>query len=749
MANRGFTLVELLVGAVIVTVVLNGSAKFIEMSLRSNNAAKAGLVENDFKQTIAKGLENEGCNSVPGDASLKPANLEGSDKANGIGAFKSTFSLNSIKVGDFKDSIKVVKMELRNTDPVESNKRNFVVYYKHINLGSLSAPDPDNCKYDNDPTKIKATGCFEHTCTVNYKNTATDKHCTGSVNCHAFGVGVGGNPDCYKVDDSGKTLVGCDDTKDAGGTNTTAIGYGAGKDLTGGSNNIAIGHSVQLDSPAGSNQINIGNIIKAEQKDTSDTPVKKMGVLEVCNAQGDECIELSKDSLKCPPDHFFRGFYKETQTDPGGVPIPGKEKGKPICQRQSFCPQGQHFWPGNLCWHCPRDSPKYDPDAPEGLRCRRCQPGYDYRLTGLHKKKCLPPCRYSYTYSGDIPKHCDCPKGQTWSGRDPTAIPGYWVCKPKCLSKPGSFFNEENNKCVCPPALPHEYSDRCNHCPQEAPFHYKDECHKCHESEPYKYDNKCNPCPEETPYPYYSGGGRRNKRCSKCPYATPHLHRDDTCNRCGEGYHYSNGACCLEGHTHYTVANDPLFSGICCPDGWHYDSRWGRRAGCCPTGQNYDNGICCPIGYHNDNRVCLHNELKLSCKTGFFYRPNGYFSNSPGCCTTQNGGSCCPIGYHNDNGICCLNGRHNDNGICCLEGYHNDNRMCCLSGNHNSKGKCCPDGWHNSKGKCCPDGWHNSKGECCKDGYHNSKGKCCPIGKTSWPTPGGGKTCVVIEVVNP
>ena len=45
------------------------------MSLQSSNVAKAVLAESEFKQTIAKGLANKGCNTVENQATLKPANL--------------------------------------------------------------------------------------------------------------------------------------------------------------------------------------------------------------------------------------------------------------------------------------------------------------------------------------------------------------------------------------------------------------------------------------------------------------------------------------------------------------------------------------------------------------------------------------------------------------------------------------------------------------------------------------------------
>ena len=374
--NRGlgFTLVELLVGAVVGTMLLSGSAKFVEMSLQSSNVAKAVLAESDFEQTIKQGLRSKGCNTDKAQADLKSAKLvadskvPGSAPNDGIGALKPDFSLPGgiKKDGVFKGSIKVVKMELRNVDPVDPTKRKFVVYYKKIGLGNLNAPDPDKC------ISTDVTGCFEQTCQVNYDNNTNKKHCTGLVNCHPFvGGGSSGPPPCYKVDDdstTGKTLVGCGGTKDITATGTTAIGYNAGQglastgtgntflgvgagfstlsgqsnvfvgygaggenasgsnntfigqragynnpDATGGrgSNNIAIGSGVKVGDLNKSNQINIGNIIKAEQKTDTEDSTKTYGVLKVCKADGSDCITLGGTGICETPGEFIREIKED------------------------------------------------------------------------------------------------------------------------------------------------------------------------------------------------------------------------------------------------------------------------------------------------------------------------------------------------------------------------------------------------------------------------------------------------------
>ena len=227
--NHGFSLIGTLVGAVVFTMLLGGSAKFVEMTLQASNASKAVLTENNLKQTIAQGLEKK-CNTNKDDATLNHESLVG-DPATGIGVLKDSFTLpGGIKQGeDFKGGIEVVKMELQGV--ATESTRDFVVYYKMKGLGKLNAQDPSKC------LSADVTGCFEQRCTVNYH--ITDNHCTSSVDCHSFdgSGGGGGPPPCYKVDktetEGRKTLVGCEGPNTATGLSTTAIGFGAGKVSTG------------------------------------------------------------------------------------------------------------------------------------------------------------------------------------------------------------------------------------------------------------------------------------------------------------------------------------------------------------------------------------------------------------------------------------------------------------------------------------------------------------------------------------
>ena len=114
------------------------------------------------------------------------------------------------------------------------------------------------------------------------------------------------------------------------GAKNVFIGYKAGEQVTTGANNVFIGHQAGSGITTKSNQINIGGIVQASQKQIPDpadnTKQIQIGVINVCNAQGEECMPLSKNTLKCPVNQYFRGI-DTTKTPP-----------EPICQEENFCP---------------------------------------------------------------------------------------------------------------------------------------------------------------------------------------------------------------------------------------------------------------------------------------------------------------------------------------------------------------------------------------------------------------------------
>ena len=94
------------------------------------------------------------------------------------------------------------------------------------------------------------------------------------------------------------------------GANNVFIGYKAGEQVTTGANNIAIGADVA--SPTDSNQINIGGIIQAKQiGKSSNTDTTKIGTIDLCNAQGTECVRINKNTLTCPTGKYFKGIKQD------------------------------------------------------------------------------------------------------------------------------------------------------------------------------------------------------------------------------------------------------------------------------------------------------------------------------------------------------------------------------------------------------------------------------------------------------
>ncbi len=161
-------------------VALSGSAEFLRVVLSSAKVSNSILTENDFKQTIARGLAIDcakGTLENPGTPEISKANLVG-EPDSGIGVFKDNFTLpGGIKKGDFKGSIKIITMELIDTTPVNPAERNFNIYYRKVGLGQADAPDLSKC------TATDQSGCFKHTCTVGYVG---DRCVTAGLNCHNF-----------------------------------------------------------------------------------------------------------------------------------------------------------------------------------------------------------------------------------------------------------------------------------------------------------------------------------------------------------------------------------------------------------------------------------------------------------------------------------------------------------------------------------------------------------------------------------
>ena len=347
----GIGLIETLVGGAIGSVMVAGTMKSLQLSLESNLVAKATLAEMDVHHTIRQALQGskQDClaNFTPktqADPNPYAQGLYGADREWGIGEVFQLYK-GGVKVLEkgqaFKGSLEIVKMSLKGVKPTtdpNSKKittgteviRDFVVYYKKVNMGSYSTLAGNPC------TESDLSGCYFEQCGVTLRvdddgdddtTPAGGIQVCNSGTCANYGSQGSGPPPCYKVggdeNTAGNTLVGCGSTEDITATGTTAIGYNAGASLqntgnfntilgvgagfrttlgdnsifvgwgagsnntTGshntflghnagyndptqaggtGSNNIAIGSGVKVDSLSNNNQINIGNIFKSKSQ---------------------------------------------------------------------------------------------------------------------------------------------------------------------------------------------------------------------------------------------------------------------------------------------------------------------------------------------------------------------------------------------------------------------------------------------------------------------------------------------------
>ena len=673
--TRGIGLVETLVAGAIGSVIIAGSMRSLQIAVESSQVAHTTLSEAEFRQMInqfftpdnnQKCLDNFKRITAEKTGGKYNVGVFGDNSEWGVGeVFKLDTSIPLVKGKDFKGDLEIVKMELRGEfsttppgdadDPTKTTSpvdRHFVVFYKKIGMGSYSTVGTGKCQVKDTAKGITTedlTGCYVNHCPLSLKLADPDKECKSPCSLGSSGGGGGGggggNPDCFKVDDdstTGKTLVGCGNTKNITATGTTAIGYNAGQGLastasfntflgvgagygtlsgqsnvfvgwgagslnsigsdntfigrnagyndpsmTGGrgSNNIVIGSGVKINTLA-ENQINIGNIIKAEQEDKSDTDSTQIGVLKVCNADGSECLPLSKKSFTCPDKdgakQFFRGF---------------KDDGTPLCEKERCTPQtGIYFWkPENQCHHCPRASPLWKPNA-NPPSCGHCFANSRYVLAN---NRCRSTCPSYQTNNNGV---CTCPTGRPHHTGS--------ACVP-CTG--GKVWNTTRKKCLCPPRMPYTITDNdnswCSYCPEGFVANYISKhnykCCRIGHSPFYQSIGKC--CPDHT-------RPSRNDSSKCCPPSGATVSR-----------FFSNGKCCPGTHPHHS-------GGVCCRGGYY-----GIAGGCCRDGLVYSNGVCCPTGSSH----WLSN-VGYCCPIGYTYQSHRK------CCPNSHpnllGGNCCKAG---------------------------------------------------------------------------------------------------------
>ena len=594
--SAGFGLVETLVVAGVSLTLGYGIIKTSLVGMQTNAIVHTSLKEQDLIHTVRTTLGNPvQCkyNLDPDELTTAgtPPKTTVSEIKNSMGNTDKTDDISLIKAGEnFKNNplIHIQQMELSGT----GSDRTFTLYYKKPQLGSLSSPG--TCT-DSDPS-----GCYFIACKVDYAcsgdglcSAGSDVTTCAPRNCATGGSGGGGvasvSTPCYKADSEatqGKVLIGCDrGTGD--GIETTAIGFGAGKANTGagntfigkeagksaitggyntyigfragsnnimtGSRNIAIGYYATPASSVESNQINIGDIIQAKQINRSPTDPTKIGVINVCNAQGRECMPISRKALTCPEGHYFKGIKSDGTAD---------------CAPDVQCPTSHNnFWKtDNKCHRCPRASPLYLASVPPAS----CTP--PKIKSGLNCCKSCP-LNTSYIVSNNTCRP-NCPTGQILvSGTCKCPLTTQKYITDTCQNCP-SPRQWVGNTCKCRLTTQKYISGQCRNCPYPRRW-YGNTC-RCTSGRKY-VGGQCKSCP--SPRRWYGNtcrcaSGRKyvGGQCRSCP--SPRRWYGNTC-RCASGQKFISNTCQSCPAPRQWVGN------ICrCPDGGFFEPGSGK----CYTG---------------------------------------------------------------------------------------------------------------------------------------------------------------------
>ncbi len=260
LSQRGFSLIEVLVGTSLASLVLMGTVKVSQVHRQMSEVSKLAPLEQELKSAMVRILgESNECRR-----NLNPARLQGDKAHEGVGQLLSLVRYNRPGKSDdvpllsrgklFNNKIELIKMELmreaqdKDSDPkARITKRNFVIYYKKTGLGPAQTLENKPC------TAEDTTFCYFAQCSLNYR-LENKKTSPGVLDCEALNclTEASGHPECYTVDyesadgskpvaGKGRTLVGCGGTSGIETGATTALGFGAGAFNTQGAYNTFLG----------------------------------------------------------------------------------------------------------------------------------------------------------------------------------------------------------------------------------------------------------------------------------------------------------------------------------------------------------------------------------------------------------------------------------------------------------------------------------------------------------------------------
>ena len=231
----------------------------LSVSIRSSQTVRSSLAEQSLIWAMGKVLTD----TIQCKANLKPTSgrLTGSDNEQGRGTLSTLIQglgdpnvddFTLVEIGDFKNSLEVVKMELQgNTgNPKTSTvKRDFVVYYKKKGVGTLENKPCDSSNIE---------GCYFQTCSLQYE------------------LQNASNPDVTVCDVQNCTGI-------AGGNHVAGISCGGGKYLKGFDNN--------------------GNKIC---EDLGECAANQY--LKGFDSSGNKICEISQKDQSCPSGQYLKGF---------------------------------------------------------------------------------------------------------------------------------------------------------------------------------------------------------------------------------------------------------------------------------------------------------------------------------------------------------------------------------------------------------------------------------------------------------
>ena len=171
--NSGFSIIEMMIVAGVMSIVMYGSMKGIIISLHSQKVINNLQTEADFKLAIHSALQDDKCfqnldfNTLPDDPT--EANAKTVEELN-IGSLQ--LSTNS----DFKDSFTIEKMILEEITTA-TDQRKLKVYFKRKGLRTLSTRENKICD-END-----ISGCYSYTCNIQYTGGPPLDTCS-SLDCY-------------------------------------------------------------------------------------------------------------------------------------------------------------------------------------------------------------------------------------------------------------------------------------------------------------------------------------------------------------------------------------------------------------------------------------------------------------------------------------------------------------------------------------------------------------------------------------